>query len=160
MTALRQVRHLVSRFFGVVTSKRLGPRAQDEVNTTLTPDAANLFWAQAAIDQRHSYDVAQRVRSSLGDDRAALQAALLHDVGKRHSTLGPVTRSLATIFDAARLPMPMQWRKYRDHGPLGAADLAEIGADAMTVAFARGTFELTEAIDQRAWDALVAADNA
>ncbi|MCP4308132.1 MAG: hypothetical protein GY926_26755 [bacterium] len=160
MTVLRHVRHLVSRFFGVITSQRLGPGAQDEVNAILAPDAAKLFWEQASIDQRHSFDVAQRVRDSLGEDRAALQAALLHDVGKRHSSLGPVTRSLATVLDAAHLPMPAQWRRYRGHGPLGAADLAAIGADPLTVAFARGSVVSTEAIDQVAWDALLAADNA
>lgn len=160
MTALRQSRHLVSRFLGVVTSKRLSPEAQDEVNEILAPDAANLFWDQPAIDQRHAYDVSQRVRSTLGDDASALEAALLHDVGKRHSNLGAVTRSLATVFDATHLPMPTNWRRYRDHGLLGALDLVAIGADPLAVAFARGTIEPTEVIDQRVWDALVAADDA
>jgi hypothetical protein len=160
VTALRQSRHLVSRFVGVVTSKRLSPEAQDEVNKILAPDAANLFWDQPAIDQRHAYDVSQRVRSTLGDDASALEAALLHDVGKRHSNLGAVARSLATVFDATHLPMPTNWRRYRDHGLLGALDLVAIGADPLAVAFARGTIEPTEVIDQRVWDALVAADDA
>ena len=112
------------------------------------------------MDQRHAYDVAQRVHSELGENGPAIKAALLHDVGKRHSDVGPIGRSLATVFDALRLPLPADWRRYRDHGELGAADLELIGADDLCVAFARGRFDPATAADQSTWDALVAADNA
>jgi hypothetical protein len=60
-------------------------------------------------------------------------------VGKRHSRLGPIGRSLATVADAFRLPMPIRWRAYRNHDAVGAEDLRAIGADELAIAFAGGT---------------------
>lgn len=158
MTPFRHLRHLASRFFGVLLNNPLGPLAQDDVNTILEPELASLFWDQDPIDQRHAYDVATRVRRALGNDNAALEAALMHDIGKRHSDLGAITRSLATVGDTLHLPLPASWRRYRDHGLLGASDLAASGASPLTVAFARG--EAGPGIDQDVWSALRAADNA
>ncbi len=160
MSPFRQIRHLASRFLGVVTSDSLGPTAQDEVNNILEPATAALFWEQDSVDQRHAYEVARRVRDALGDDRPALEAALLHDVGKRHSDLGPVSRSLATILDVVHMPMPSGWRLYRQHGALGAMDLEAIGAGPIAIAFARGETVPDDRIDGVVWSALVAADDA
>ncbi len=155
MTPIRHLWHLATRFVGVLTSKRLPPSAQDEINDILEPAAAKLFWNQQAIDQRHAYEVAQRVRAAIGKDREALAAALLHDVGKSHSRLGAVSRSLATVFDFARIPMPDTWRSYRDHGALGARDLSEAGASPLAIAFAAGI----PAGDPAVWGVLEAADD-
>lgn len=152
--------HLIKRFFGVVASRSLSPEEQAWVNRMLRPDLAQLYWQQAAIDQRHAYDVARRTEGALGKDDAALTAALLHDVGKRHSRAGVIGRSLATILDGLRLPLPADWRKYRDHEQLGAADLARQGADLLTVAFAAGRRPATDEVESRVWDALIAADDA
>jgi hypothetical protein len=152
-------RHLVRRFFGVLASRPLEPRAQDYVNSVLPPKQAALFWEQDPVDQRHAYDVAQRVRSRIDDDAAAIRAALLHDVGKRHSRLGPVSRSLATVLDGCGLPIPTDWRRYRDHGDLGAADLEAIGADELAVAFARGA-KPGGNISADVWQVLREADDA
>ena len=155
MTQLYRFWHLVTRFFGVLGSRRLSPEEQGKVNSVLAPPEARLFWDQQPIDQRHAYEVAERARMMLGDDVAAIRAALLHDVGKRHSRLGPVSRSLATVFGGLRLPMPDTWRRYREHGPLGAADLRAIGAERLSVAFAEGV----SAGDPVVWQALVTADD-
>lgn len=104
----------------------------------LDDDAARLFWDQQAIDQRHAHTVGVRIAGVAEAPRNATAAALLHDVGKRHSRLGPLGRSLATVADALHLPMPMRWRSYRNHGALGARDLHAIGADALAIAFAGG----------------------
>lgn len=160
MTPLRKIWHLATRFIGVVTGKPLGPQAQDEVNRLLDPASAALFWDQDRIDQRHAFDVAGRVRTSLGDDQVALAAALLHDIGKRHSDISLVGRALATVLDNVHLPMPDDWRRYRDHGRLGAEDLQKIGASPLAVAFARGEITPADGIDQSVWDVLVAADDA
>jgi hypothetical protein len=125
----------------------------------LTPQERDLFWDQAAADQRHAYEVARRVRATLGDDGVATRAALLHDVGKRHVRMGAVSRTLATVAAAARVPLPASWRRYRDHEALGAADLEAIGADPLVVAFAARVRPDDEAAAAR-WDALVAADDA
>ena len=111
------------------------------------------------MDQRHAYEVARRTAGMLGEDKPALTAALLHDVGKRHSRAGAIGRSLATILDGLRLPLPADWRRYRDHEQLGAADLAEQGADPLAVAFASGHRPAGDEVDAHVWDALVAADD-
>lgn len=158
MRPLRTALHLAKRFFGVLASKPLGPGDQDYVNGVLPRDQAALFWELDAIDQRHCFEVAMRVRSVLGDDAGAIRAALMHDIGKRHSRLGPVSRSLATVFDVVGFRLPAEWRKYRDHGELGAADLEIVGADELSVSFARGHRSGREGTDE-VWEALVAADN-
>ena len=153
-------RHLIKRFFGVVASRRLSPNEQAWVSRVLRPDLAKLFWQQAPMDQRHAYEVARRAAGVLGEDRAALTAALLHDVGKRHSRAGAIGRSLATILDSLQLPLPADWQRYRDHEQLGAADLAEQGADVLAVAFASGRRPAAGEFEAHVWDALIAADDA
>ncbi len=155
MALFRQLWHLATRFFGTVLQRPLGPRRQDEVHDVLTGSEAELFFRQQAIDQRHAYAVAQRVQVATGDPDA-VAAALLHDVGKTESQLGPMARSLATLLDVGRLPVPSRWRAYRDHGQLGAAILAEAGARPLAVAFAAGE----PAGDPVVWQAMVAADEA
>ena len=154
MSPLRQVWHLAKRFFGVLRSRPLGPGDQDEVRQALSREEAALFWQQQFIDQRHAYDVARRVDQATGNADAKA-AALLHDVGKSHSRLGPVARSMATLLAALRIPLPASWARYRAHGELGAQDLEAVGARPLAVAFAAG--EATG--DRYVWDALVAADN-
>jgi putative nucleotidyltransferase with HDIG domain len=88
-----------------------------------------------------------------------IRTALLHDIGKRHAHLGPVGRVLATLFVECRLPVHGRFRMYRDHGGLGAVELAELGAEPLVVTFARnhhgsrpddvspGDWELLENVD-------------
>jgi hypothetical protein len=121
---------------------------------------APLFWQQAAIDQRHAYDVARRVEVALGSNQEALTAALLHDIGKRHSDVGVIGRSLATLLDVLGLPLSEDWRRYRSHEQLGSTELAEGGADPLTVAFAAGFRPDPGLVDAAVWEALVAADDA
>lgn len=121
---------------------------------------APLFWQQAAIDQRHAYDVARRTEAALGPNQEALTAALLHDVGKRHSDAGVIGRSLATLLDALGLPLPEDWSRYRSHEQLGSTELAEHGAAPLTVAFAAGARPDPGQVDPVVWEALVAADDA
>jgi hypothetical protein len=154
------VPHLIKRFFGAVTARRLKPAEQAWVNQVLPQDLAPLFWQQAAIDQRHAYDVARRTEAVLGSNQEALTAALLHDVGKRHSDAGVIGRSLATLLDGLGLPLPEDWRRYRSHEQLGSNELAEHGADPLTVAFAAGSSPDAGTVDVTVWEALVAADDA
>ena len=158
MSSVDSLRHLITRFFGVLVSRPLTPQQQDWVNEHLGPAEAELFWQQSVADQAHAHAVARRTEAVLGENRKALAAALLHDVGKRHSAAGPIGRSLATVLDFVHVPMPEDWRRYREHGKLGAQDLSDIGADVTSIAFARG--QRDEAVDQQVWDALVSADNA
>ncbi len=150
--------HLVTRFFGVLISRPLGPRAQDDVNRRLRPAEAALFWQQQPIDQRHAYGVAARVAERLDGDTDAVAAALLHDIGKRDSNMGALTRTAATVLGVLHLPMPERWRRYRNHGELGAADLERIGASPLAVAFARGV--KGAGLDATVWETLLTADGA
>ena len=126
----------------------------------LSEAEAGLFWDQHSIDQRHGYVVAARVEGALGENREAVAAALLHDTGKRHSSAGAVGRSLATIADGLRLPLPADWRRYRNHGLLGASDLEAVGASRLSIAFARGHNNPSDEIDPDVWQALQTADDA
>ncbi len=158
MAALRQLWHLITRFFGVVTSRPLGPKAQESVSRALGAQESVVFWDQQAIDQRHAYEVARRVAARIGWAHAGVAAALLHDIGKRHSRLGAIERSMATVAGVVHLPMPQRWETYRDHGEIGASDLEAIAAHPLAVAFARG--EPTRGVDTEIWGVLQAADNA
>ena len=147
--------HLIARFFGFVRARGPGPFEQRWVAAELDGPVAALFWAQRPEDQRHAIEVARRV----GDDPELVEAALLHDVGKVQAPLGAVARSLATVLGSLGLPMPGSWRRYRDHGTLGAAALEAVGASPLAVAFARHhPGAAPKGIDPSRWARLAAAD--
>ena len=116
----------------------------------MTPGEAGLWRRMSAPDRRHAVADAHRVDAAVGAaaTRPVLAAALLHDVGKIESGLGPFRRAVATVaglvggHDAAR-----RWRtrrgavgrvgRYLCHDEIGAALLATAGSDALTVAWAR-----------------------
>lgn len=103
---------------------------------------------------------AERIAAVRPEDETAIRALLLHDVGKRHVALGPLARSLATVGEAIRLPIPRAWRSYRDHGRLGAADLAAAGAEPLVVAYAaHHGRQRPPSIDAVLWAVLEAADD-
>ena len=153
---VKELPHLVRRFFGTVTARPLGPAEQIWVSDQLREPERTLFWALSAADQRHSYATAQTVAAH-GD--LAVRAMLLHDVGKRHAAVGPIGRALATVCDALSLPMPDSWRRYRAHGELGADDLRNIGSEPEVVAFAgHHGADPPPGFDAGLWDVLTAAD--
>lgn len=148
--------HLVKRFIGHVTASPLSPAEQAEVAAHLESRLRPLFFAQAPSDQRHAYEVA--VRAGLGEPHT--EAALLHDVGKTVSGLGPVARSLATIWSLTGLPVWGRWQAYLDHGPIGARMLFESGADRLAIEFAGShPGPVPSGIDPGVWDILAAADH-
>ena len=67
---------------------------------------------------------------------------------------------LATLGDLAGLPLPARYRKYRDHGPIGGAALAELGAEPLTVAFAtQHPSGPPPDVDPLRWELLLEADD-
>jgi len=151
--------HLVERFFGHLKAEAPGPVDQQFVHDHLGDACAGVFWTQDHADQRHAVTVARRVQLLLGDDQEAIEAALLHDIGKRKANTGAVTRSIATVLDAAHLPMTLRMRTYRDHGPHGAHILQETGCGSLAVAFAREHPAGPPAgVDPVRWDVLLEAD--
>ena len=143
-------RHLVTRFAGSLWPG--GPRRDDERWATgwMLPGEAALWRRMSGPDRRHAVGVARRTTGLLGPraTRAVVAAALLHDVGKIDSHLGPVSRSLATVagmiagHDAAE-----RWRlragpvgrvgRYLCHDDIGAGLLELVGSDGLTIAWAR-----------------------
>jgi len=104
----------------------------------------------SGADRRHAVGVAREVEAALGAAATppVRAAALLHDVGKVESSLGPVRRAVVTLaalaagHAAARL-----WRqrpgavgragRYLCHDEIGAQLLSEASSDPLTVAWAR-----------------------
>jgi len=151
-------RHLVRRFFGSLRARRPSPADQSWIASLLTAAEAELFWAQPVIDQDHAVTVGRRAQSS-ATDPVLLAAALLHDVGKRHSRTGVCARSFASGLGLLHLPVRGRWRAYLDHGPLGAADLRNAGSADLIVAFAEHHHgERPDGVALEAWPVLSAAD--
>jgi len=151
--------HLIRRFFGSVRARRPAPAEQAWVASLLTDPEAVLFWAQPGVDQRHALDVARRAAAA-GAPSGVVTAALLHDVGKRHSATGIVARSLASVAALLHLPVRGRWRTYLEHGSLGAIDLEAAGSDPLTVAFARHHHgRRPDSVPADLWDTLSQADD-
>lgn len=156
---LDQAGHLVRRFFGHLTAEPPGPGDQRFVHDHLSGHCAELFWSQSGPDQRHAIDVARRVSATLPDDSGAVEAALVHDIGKVQASIGAVSRSIATILDSVGMPMTGRMRTYRDHGERGAVALEEAGCGPLAVAFARyHPGPAPAGTDPARWKVLIDAD--
>lgn len=150
--------HLVRRFFDVLFAKPLAPAEAEAVRGWVTPELAEVFFAQGHADQRHGLEAARFVEAG-GGDRDVVVAALLHDVGKRHARLGVIGRSVASLLILARLPLTSRMRAYRDHGLSGAAELVRLGAPPVAIDFAMHHHgRRPPTIEPALWDLLVAAD--
>ncbi len=142
-----------------MTAQGLTPREQQLVHQHLDAAGAKLFWQQNVADQRHAFAVASRVAATLPGDDDAHTAALLHDVGKRLTSLGGIRRSIATVFDGIGIPLTATMRLYRTHGWVGAADLSAAGFDGIVVSFAANhPGPAPEGIGEDRWAALLDAD--
>ena len=151
--------HLARRFFEVLLARPLDTTEVSAIASWIGPGLWDLFASQQVADQRHGYETGRRVLDAGVTDSELITAAVLHDVGKRHSRLGAVGRTLATLLMAMRLPMPRRMASYRDHGVLGAADLETAGAPDIAVLFARyHQGRRPESIPSQAWEVLHGAD--
>jgi hypothetical protein len=145
------------RAIGSLRARPLSPREEAEVAGLLDGRWAALFWEQPVIDQRHAIDAARFVLARRPGDRDLAQAALLHDVGKRHAGLGVPGRVVATILAIVRIPAPGRFGVYLDHARRGAADL--VTADELTIAYAlHQDGERPAAVPPDAWILLKEAD--
>ena len=150
--------HLVGRFFDYLTAPSLTRVERYLVEIWATSEEQALFFAQGRPDQRHGYEAALTIvgRRLPGE---AVRAALLHDVGKRHASLGAVGRSVASVLMILGLPLTRRMALYRDHGRIGSEELAGIDSPDLVVDFARDHHETRPgSIDEVTWAALQAAD--
>jgi hypothetical protein len=151
--------HLFSRFFDVASARPLSSSERSAVAHWLGPELAELFFEQGDADQRHGYHSALHVIAAGEGNSDVIQAALLHDVGKRHAGLGVLGRSLASLLILFGLPLSRSMRAYRDHGLMAARELGALGAPSLAIDFAmhhHGSRPPT--IDPETWALLVAAD--
>jgi hypothetical protein len=146
------VRHLVARFFRSL--RPIPPtRTDDEwVAGFLTPAEQALYAAMPTGDRRHAVDGARATAESVPEPfrTDAVEAALVHDVGKRHARLGVVGRSFATGIgwvvrgDARRTALAGRqgWLgragRYLRHDPVGAAEVEAAGGSPLAVAWTAG----------------------
>jgi hypothetical protein len=143
-------RHLATRFFGSLRPG--GPPPSDEAwaLSLLLPGEVALWRRMSGPDRRHAVGVARRTESALPPPvaRPVLAAALLHDVGKVSSCLGPFRRAVATVAGMTvshdtvagwqSRPGPLgRAGRYLCHDAIGADLLAAAGSDDLTVAWAR-----------------------
>lgn len=153
--------HLVVRFFDVVSAPALDRGDHDRVGAWLREGERAMFFDQPAADQRHGLESAHHVALVRPDRLDLIRAALLHDVGKRHARLGVLGRVLASLIIRLSLPLPKRVALYREHGPVGAADLAAAGAEDVVVAFARAHHaSKPPQIELDDWQVMVASDRA
>lgn len=140
--------HLAWRFFTSVLP--VPPSVRNEVwaRHHLLPGERVIWEAMSAADRRHSVAVARRTIGLLGEQtpRSVVAAALLHDSGKTFSGLGTFARVAATLlagWKGEEVVVGWQgsggWRgrfgAYVNHAQLGAARLASVGSDPVTVAW-------------------------
>ncbi len=152
--------HLVRRFFGVLTASPLSAEELDDVRSWLSHSEFELFASQSVPDQRHGYEAGTFVVESGVSDADVIAAGALHDIGKRHSGLGVVGRSVASLMIITRTSR--LWGRaatYRDHSDIGALELSSAGSSDLVVEFARhhhGT--RPKLIDEATWTILKRAD--
>ncbi|HEX7099818.1 MAG TPA: hypothetical protein VF377_11295 [Acidimicrobiia bacterium] len=153
--------HLAARFFDFVTAPGLLPHEVTQVEEWLAgrPLALRAFFGQPRADQRHGFEAAKSVAEAAPGRLDLVRAALLHDVGKRHSDLGAIGRVLATLAIRFRLPLTPRWRLYRDHGRLAAAELGD--EEPVVIEFARHhQIGRPPTISTADWEILTSADRA
>lgn len=152
--------HLARRFFAVLFAVDLGASEQSWVAAHLEGEDQRLFWRQPVPDRRHAHDVAAWVAERAPQRRDLIEAALLHDVGKRHSALGAFGRTFATLVRWLPLPESSRFGRYTRHGPIGAEELASMGHRGIVVAFAAHHHgSRPDGVDADDWRLLAEADH-
>jgi hypothetical protein len=118
--------HLIRRFFGSLSNRPPGVADREEVARVLSVGEFALWSTMQGRDQRHSVIVWRRFTEFLpASDAEEQRAALLHDLGKAVDPIGPVRRTVATLFG----PVTSRLRRYLDHEAIGVAMLAEVSSD-------------------------------
>ena len=144
MSALTHPWHLTRRFVGSLSTRPPAPADEAWACESLLAGERAIWSRMSNTDRRHAVGVARHVVGRLGPEatRPVVAAALLHDSGKLDSGLGTFARVAATLWAGTlgrRRAAAGSGRvaRYLRHDELGAAALADAGADPLTVAWAR-----------------------
>ena len=151
--------HLSARFFDYLRARPLTDADRQTIMSILSGEEARIFFEQGPKDQAHGFAAALVVLDSGQSTRERLRAALLHDVGKRTAGLGVFGRVAASVLIKMGFPLTRRLKAYRDHGPVGAADLEAAGSPPLVVEFARthhGT--RPDTLSEEDWALLQSAD--
>lgn len=142
--AKHRVTHLVRRFFGSLTPRKLDEGDEAWVRLSLTPEELVVWERLGPADRAESVAVGYATVRELGPDADPrwVAAALLHDVGKPDARLGPLGRAGATVVAAVvSHGRARSWSSavgvYVNHDERGAKRLAAAGARPEAVAWAR-----------------------
>jgi putative nucleotidyltransferase with HDIG domain len=126
--------HLVRRFAGSVRPRPLDAADLSFVRDALRPEELACWERLGRADRAESVATARATIAVLGPDADArwVAAALLHDVGKAETALGPVGRSSMTVAAAiAGHDRARRWHntagRYVNHDELGAERLRAAG---------------------------------
>jgi len=127
--------HLAQRFFGSVRAAPLDDAELALVRGFLRPAELECWERLGPADRNESVATARATLRALGSDTESrwVAAALLHDVGKAETDLGPVGRSGATVVAAmVGHRRARRWNgrigRYLNHDELGAEYLRAAGA--------------------------------
>ena len=130
-----RARHLATRFFGSIRVRPLAAADIDLVHDALLAPERECWERLGPADRAESVATARAAIAALEPpaDSRWVAAALLHDVGKAESRLGPVARAGATVVATVAGPRRVRgWNnaigRYLDHDELGSARLREAGA--------------------------------
>ncbi len=86
---------------------------------------------------------------------------MLHDLGKRDARLGPIGRSVATVYAVLGIHGSERHRSYNRHSQEGAEILESAGAEETVVSYTRHHHSGRPAgFDPDDWDLLMTADRA
>jgi putative nucleotidyltransferase with HDIG domain len=127
--------HLAARFAGSLRARPLDRAALELVRQSLRPEELACWERLRRADRAESLATARATREALGPDADPvwIAAALLHDVGKAETRLGPLGRAGATVTAGlvghrrARA-WPGAIGRYVNHDELGAQRLRQAGA--------------------------------
>ena len=132
---LRDLLHLVRRWWKALRARPLSAGERDDVRNLLAPGESELFFRFATHDQRHALEVLGRLDMRHGAAPIAVRrAALLHDIGKIDDDLSVALRVVASIVGPRG-----RFAHYHTHETRGAEMLRAIGSDPLTVGLVAGT---------------------
>jgi hypothetical protein len=138
-----RARHLVTRFLGSLRPRSLDVHDLAIVERVLTAPELACWQRLGPADRAESVATARNARAAIGPeaDECWVAAALLHDVGKAETGIGPFRRAGATTIaivlgDHRVRSWPNALGRYVDHDERGAQALERAGARREAVTWA------------------------